>query len=94
MPVYKLCISNQKWSNMPHVIVKLWPGRTTEQKTDLSNKIIEALKTAIDATDSSISIAIEEIPKEKWKELVYDAEIIKKEELLYKKPGYSLPEKI
>ena len=92
MPVYKLCISNQEWSNMPHVIVKLWPGRTIKQKTDLSNKITEALKTAIDATDSSISIAIEEIPKEKWKELVYDAEITEKEELLYKKPGYSLPE--
>ena len=77
---------------MPHVIVKLWPGRTTKQKTDLSNKITEALKTAIDTPDSSISIAIEEIPKEKWKELVYDIEIIKKEELLYKKPGYSFPE--
>jgi 4-oxalocrotonate tautomerase len=77
---------------MPHVIIKLWPGRTAEQKTDLCNKITEALKTAVDATDSSISIAIEEIPKEKWKELVYDTEIIEKEELLFKKPGYSLPE--
>ena len=45
----------------------------------------------MDATDSSISIAIEEIPKEKWKELVYDTEITGREELLYKKPGYSLP---
>ena len=76
---------------MPHIIVKLWPGRTTEQKTDLSNKITEALKTSVDATDDSISIAIEEIPKEKWKELVYDTEITGKEELLYKKPGYTFP---
>lgn len=75
---------------MPHVIVKLWPGRTIEQKTDLSNKIIEALKTSLDATDSSISIAIEEVPEEKWKESVYDTEITGKEELLYKKPGYTL----
>ncbi len=75
---------------MPHVIVKLWPGRTTEQKTDLSNKIIEALKTSLDATDSSISIAIEEVPEEKWKESVYDTEIAGKDELLYKKPGYTL----
>ena len=77
---------------MPHIIVKLWPGRTTEQKTDLSNKITEALKTSVDATDDSISIAIEEIPKEKWKELVYDTEITGKEELLYKKPGYTFSE--
>ena len=76
---------------MPHIIVKLWPGRTTEQKTDLSNKITEALKTSLDATDDSISIAIEEIPKETWKELVYDTEIMGKEELLYKKPGYTFP---
>ena len=77
---------------MPHIIVKLWPGRTTEQKTDLCNKITEALKTSVDATDDSISIAIEEIPKEKWRELVYDTEIIGKEELLCKKPGYTFPE--
>jgi len=75
---------------MPHVIVKLWPGRTIEQKTDLSKKITEALKTSLDATDSSISIAIEEVPEEKWKESVYDTEITGKEELLYKKPGYTL----
>ncbi len=75
---------------MPHVIVKLWPGRTIEQKTDLSNKITEALKTSLDATDSSISIAIEEVSEEKWKESVYDTEITGKEELLYKKPGYTL----
>ena len=76
---------------MPHVLVKLWPGRTVKQKADLSAKITEALKTSMDAPDSSISIAIEEIPKEKWKELVYDIEITGKEELLYKKPGYTFP---
>jgi len=78
---------------MPHVIVKLWPGKTTEQKTTLCEKITEALKTSIDVPDSSISIAIEEIPKEKWKELVYDTEIAGKKELLCKEPGYILPEK-
>jgi len=78
---------------MPHVIVKLWPGKTTEQKTTLCEKITEALKTSMDVPDSSISIAIEEIPKEKWKELVYDTEITGKKELLCKEPGYTLPEK-
>ena len=28
---------------MPHIIVKLWPGKTTEQKTTLCEKITEAL---------------------------------------------------
>lgn len=76
---------------MPHVIVKLWPGRTEEQKTDLSNKITGALKDAINASDNSISVSIEEIPKERWTEMVYDTEIIGKKELLYKKPGYNPP---
>jgi len=73
---------------MPHIIVKLWPGRTEEQKTDLSSKITEVLKDTINASDSSISVAIEEISEERWKEKVYDPEIIGKKELLYKKPGY------
>ena len=73
---------------MPHVIVKLWPGKTIEQKNSLCKKITEALKTSMGVLDSSISIAIEEIPKEKWKELVYDTEIVGKKELLYKKPDY------
>lgn len=74
---------------MPHVIIKLWPGRTEEQKTDLSKKIAKALEDSIDVPDSSISIALEEIPKEKWKEKVYDPEIVGKKDLLYKKPGYT-----
>jgi len=41
---------------------------------------------------SSISIAIEKISKEKWKELVYDTEIAVKEELLYNKPVYTFSE--
>ena len=73
---------------MPHVIIKLWPGRPEKQKIDLSKKITEALIDSIDATDSSISITIEEIPKEKWKEMVYDPDITGKKDLLYKKPGY------
>ncbi|HAJ95812.1 MAG TPA: 4-oxalocrotonate tautomerase [Actinobacteria bacterium] len=77
---------------MPHIIVKLWPGRTEEQKADLSSKITKVLKDAINVSDSSISVAIEEVPEEKWKEMVYDPEIIGKKELLYKKPGYTLSE--
>ena len=73
---------------MPHIIVKLWPGRTREQKTDLSNKIADALKDAIGSPDSSISVAIEEVPEENWKEKVYEPEILGKKELLYKEPGY------
>ncbi len=71
---------------MPHIIVKLWPGRTEEQKKQLVKKLIEALKSSINVPDSSISISIEEIPKEKWNDEVYKPYIVEKKHLLYKKP--------
>ena len=74
---------------MPHVIVKLWPGRTEEQKQALSDRITDVLKETIDASDSSISVAIEEIPKLEWKDKVYDPEIMAKKDILYKEPDYS-----
>ncbi len=74
---------------MPHVIIKLWPGRTEKQKAGLCKKITEALIDSINVPDSSISVAIEEIPEKKWKEMVYDPDIAGKKDLLYKKPGYT-----
>jgi len=73
---------------MPHIIVKLFPGRTEVQKKQLTSEIVKAIKTSIDVPDSSISVSIEEVPEEKWGEEVYEPDIIEKEHLLYKKPGY------
>ena len=77
---------------MPHVIIKLWPGRTVDQKRALAYKVAAALKDAIQVPESSISIAIEEVPKSEWKEKVYDREISGKIDTLYKKPDYTPPE--
>ena len=73
---------------MPHIIVKLWPGRTEDQKKQMTSEIVKAIKNTIDTSESSISVAIEEVPEEKWAEEVYKPDIIGKEHLLYKKPGY------
>lgn len=73
---------------MPHIIVKLFPGRTEVQKKQLTSEIVKVIKTSIDVPDSSISVSIEEVPEEKWSEEVYEPDIIEKEHLLYKKPGY------
>ena len=32
---------------MPHVIVKLWPGKTERQKTQLADRITQALTDAV-----------------------------------------------
>ncbi len=75
---------------MPHVIVKLFPGRTEEQKRLCTEKITQAIVDAISADESSISVAFEEIPRELWKDTVYQPDIIAKENTLYKKPGYRM----
>ncbi|MCM3728835.1 tautomerase family protein [Neobacillus cucumis] len=74
---------------MPHIIVKLIPGRTEEQKKELTDKIVQAVMETVNAGESSISVSFEEVPIEKWQKEVYQPEILGKEKTLYKKPGYS-----
>jgi 4-oxalocrotonate tautomerase len=73
---------------LPHVIVKLWPGRSDAQKQALTERIAAAMIETIGCPDSSISIAFEEVPQDRWTAEVYKPEILAKEALLTKKPGY------
>ncbi len=73
---------------MPHVIVKLWPGRSEEQKVELAEAIARDVVDIMDSGESSVSVAIEEVASSDWKEKVYKPDIIEKSETLYKKPGY------
>jgi len=73
---------------MPHVIIKMYPGRTEQQKSELTDKIVKAVMEAANVDEYTISVSIEEIAKEKWATEVYEPDIIKKENTLYKKPGY------
>lgn len=74
---------------MPHVIVKLWPGRTEEQKKNLTDRIVEAVVECLGASESSISVGFEEIPSDRWNQEVYIPDILEKENTLYRKPGYT-----
>ena len=73
---------------MPHVIVKMWPGRSEAQKEQLAAQIAKDMMEIIQCPEDSISIAVEEIAEEEWKEKVHP-EIFGKDTHLYKKPGYS-----
>lgn len=75
---------------MPHVIIKLYPGRSEEQKQLCTQKIVETLIETLKTDEKSISIAFEEIPKEVWKEEVFLPDIMEKEKILFKKPGYNM----
>jgi 4-oxalocrotonate tautomerase len=73
---------------MPHVIVKLWPGKSEQQKARLSVAIVKDVMNVLNYGEESVSVAIEEVKPEDWVEKVYKPDIQKKWDELYKKPGY------
>lgn len=74
---------------MPHIIVKLWPGKSDEQKQKLADAIVNDFVTIAGCKESSLSVAFEEIKQEDWAEEVYKPDILDCEDQLYKKPGYN-----
>ena len=75
---------------MPHVIVKLWPGRSEQEKRQLTEAIVRDVVTYAKCDENSVSVAIEEISSSDWAEKVYKPDILNKQKTLYKKPGYSM----
>jgi 4-oxalocrotonate tautomerase len=73
---------------LPHVIIKLWPGPSVQQKRDLAEAIVKGLVATIGTSEDSVSVAIEEIRPYDWMEKVYRPDIEKNMAELYKKPGY------
>jgi len=73
---------------MPHVVVKLWPGKSEKLKIRLAEEIAKDVMTVLHYGEESVSLAIEEVKQEDWKEQVYKPDIQDKWEKLYKKPGY------
>ena len=75
---------------MPHVIVKLWPGKSEEQKAQLTEEIVKDVMSVLKCKEESVSVAIEEVPSQDWAEKVYRPEILSNQDKLYKKPGYTM----
>ena len=73
---------------MPHIIVKLWPGKSEQQKQELADEIVKDVMRVLHSQQKSISVAFEEVAPEDWAEQVAKPEIEAKLESLYKKPGH------
>lgn len=73
---------------MPHVIVKLFPGRTEQQKVELAQQIVQDVVRIAGSAETSVSVAIEEVSAEDWTEKVYKPDVAGHWDKLYKKPGY------
>jgi 4-oxalocrotonate tautomerase len=75
---------------MPHVIVKLWPGKSVAQKQRLADAITKDVMSVLNYGQESVSVAMEEIASKDWAEKVYKPDIVGKPKQLYKKPGYEM----
>ena len=73
---------------MPHVIVKLWPGKSEQQKTGLAEAITKEVMDILHYGEESVSVAMEEVKSQDWVEKVYVPDAKDKWDKLYKKPGY------
>ncbi len=73
---------------MPHVIVKLWPGKSEKQKTRLAEAITKDIMDILHYGEESVSVAMEEVKSQDWVEKVYKPQIKVNLDKLYKKPGY------
>ena len=75
---------------MPHLIVKLWPSKSEEQKTRLAERIAEDVMETLGYGEESVSVAMEEIDSAEWAEKVYQPDIVGAADRIYKKPGYTM----
>ena len=74
---------------MPHVIVKLWPGKSEKQKTKLAQEITRAVMTVLNYGEEWVPVAMEEVTSNEWMDKVYKPDILGKPKQIYKKPGYT-----
>ena len=74
--------------HMPHFTVKLFPGKSDEQKKALTKKIVEATKETLEVGEDVISLTFEEVTPDDWEAKVTKVDILPKRDFLYKVPGY------
>jgi len=78
---------------MPHVAVKLYAGKSEEEKQRIAEAMTQALKDAIGSTAESVSVSIEDVQPSAWMDEVFEKDIVMNKHLLYKRPGYAeIPE--
>lgn len=74
---------------MPHVVIKMFEGRSEELKAKLAEEIAKTMRTVLGCKDEVLSVGVEEFNPKDWPEQVYKPDIITKSDTLLKKPGYN-----
>ena len=57
---------------MPHISIKMYPGRSDEVKKDIAVKTRDFLVEEMGMDAKYFSVSVEEVEKEKWQEEVVD----------------------
>lgn len=57
---------------MPHISVKMFPGRGEKTKKDLADKLHELAVKELACPEGAVSVSVEDIEKEKWNEEVLE----------------------
>jgi 4-oxalocrotonate tautomerase len=73
---------------MPHVIVKMYSGRSEQQKLEIAEAVAQAVMASAQCAERSVSVSVEDVEPDDWVETVYKPDIVEKPDQLYKKPGY------
>jgi 4-oxalocrotonate tautomerase len=68
---------------MPHIIIKLWPGKSEQQKKQLTEAITKDVMSVLNYGEESVSVAIEEVNSQDWAEKVYKPDIVHNPKNLY-----------
>ena len=68
---------------MPHIAVKLWPGRSEEEKSAFASAVVNDAVRFLHADRAWVSVSIEEIAPDVWDDTVVRPEIMEKPEIQY-----------
>lgn len=79
---------------MPHIVVKLYPGKSEAQKRDLSAAIVSDVMRVLNYGEEAVSVGFEEVQPGDWSSLVYEPDIQGRWATLTKVPGYGPGQKI
>ena len=77
---------------MPHVIVKMYAGRSDAEKQNLADRITAAVTDTLGYGDDAVSVGIEDVRPADWMDQVYRTDIAVKADQLFKRPGYGPPD--
>lgn len=57
---------------MPHLSVKLYPGRSKEIKQEFANKLQDLVVKELGCEPNVVSVSFKEIEKDKWNDVIED----------------------